>query len=458
MIEALPVLTGEPRVIILIGMVIFFAGLGSLLWWNQRLTGEILLAVVILIGLASIFLFPLVGIIYFLSSYYQARPLGEIAIGIFGYLCGAAIGGLLTFPTLILSPSPGNGPSDIVVGIIPCFAIFVVAVVGLCLNSLLMFAGVPQAAIAVDIIILALSWFAKRDDLIKLFQKWQEEKYEKELKEYKADLENQFIEAVKSGDVETVNSLIQSRIDFLKGTVLKPTTLQRAVEHGRIEVVKALIQAGAQLRPWLLGCVPNENTALFLVEAGIEVNSRLSEGSTALITVTDTRHTDVIRFLIEAGADVNAQRDDGWTALIIASLSGSDSITKRLVDPESNKETWVRVPTKGHVDTVKVLIEAGADVNAKDKEGRTVLMYASTGEIAKILIEAGAELNAKDQNGETALLTATRKFRTGVVKVLIEAGADVNAAKPNGETALKLAVKFNDVETINVLREAGATN
>jgi ankyrin repeat protein len=63
-------------------------------------------------------------------------------------------------------------------------------------------------------------------------------------------------------------------------------------------------------------------------------------------------------------------------------------------------------------------MEAGADVNAKDQEGRTALMYASKGEVAKILIEAGAELNAKDQKGETALLRASRGSCTGVVKVL----------------------------------------
>ncbi len=464
MIEALRVLTGDPRVINLIGTVIFFACIGSLLWWKKRLVGEILESlesVILLIGCASIFLFPLVGIIYFLVSYYQARPLGEIALGLFGYLCGAVIGGLLTYPTLILSPSPGSGPSDIVVGLLPCFAIFVVAVVGLGLNSFLMFAGVPLAAIAVDIIIPIVVAIVKRDDLIKSFQKSQEEKYQKELKKYESYVRDKFIEAVESGDTDTVNSLIQSSLYMVKRTLFdRPTTLWTAIEQDRIEIVKALIQAGA-VHPVLLGGEGNENTARFLVEAGIDVNARGGDGSTALIYAciwgfSGTERKNVAKLLIQAGADVNAQRDDGWTALMGPAQSNADRIPKRLVDPKSNKETWVQIPTKGHVDTVKNLIEAGADVNVKAKDGSTALMCASTGEVAKILIEAGADINAKDKTGETALMSATRKFRTGIVKVLIEAGADVNAANPDGETGLKLAVKFNDVETINVLREAGA--
>ena len=82
-------------------------------------------------------------------------------------------------------------------------------------------------------------------------------------------------------------------------------------------------------------------------------------------------------------------------------------------------------------DAVKALIEAGADVNAKDDEGKTALIYAAiynhTPEVAKALVEAGAEINAKDNEGRTALSWAACNHNPQVLKALVEAGADVNA-------------------------------
>ena len=61
----------------------------------------------------------------------------------------------------------------------------------------------------------------------------------------------------------------------------------------------------------------------------------------------------------------------------------------------------------GDIDRAKNLMDNGADVNAKDKKGRTILMYAAVhgyAEIAKLLMDNGAEVNAKDKDGMTALM------------------------------------------------------
>ena len=83
----------------------------------------------------------------------------------------------------------------------------------------------------------------------------------------------------------------------------------------------------------------------------------------------------------------------------------------------------------GHTETAKMLIEAGADVNAKNSSEQTALHLAALRghtEIAKMLIEAGADLNAKDNNGWTVLRSAAYNARTETVKMLIEAGADLS--------------------------------
>ena len=70
-------------------------------------------------------------------------------------------------------------------------------------------------------------------------------------------------------------------------------------------------------------------------------------------------------------------------------------------------------------------------MNAQDECGKTPLMYAAmynhTPEVAKALINAGANLNTKDNDGRTALMWAARNHNPELLKALVKAGADVNA-------------------------------
>ena len=78
-------------------------------------------------------------------------------------------------------------------------------------------------------------------------------------------------------------------------------------------------------------------------------------------------------------------------------------------------------------ETIRVLIEAGADVNARDLGGMTPLMFASykstTSVVVTLLIEAGADVNAKTNGGKTALTYADYKDDTQVIRILKAAGA-----------------------------------
>ena len=89
-------------------------------------------------------------------------------------------------------------------------------------------------------------------------------------------------------------------------------------------------------------------------------------------------------------------------------------------------EAWVKKSFPTFSDFLLWAFKNGADVNAKDPDGRTALYWASRNghtDCVKLLIEAKADVNAKDSDGRTALYWASCKGHTDCVKLLKEAGA-----------------------------------
>ncbi|MCU0924108.1 MAG: ankyrin repeat domain-containing protein, partial [Burkholderiaceae bacterium] len=138
--------------------------------------------------------------------------------------------------------------------------------------------------------------------------------------------------------------------------------------------------------------------------------------------------------LLEAKADINAKDSFGFTALMYASL-------------------------KGHVPVVGALLEAKADANAEDINGQTALMWASrTGHVAVVraLLEAKTDANAKSDDNVKALWLASQEGHAEVVRALLEAKTDANAKDSNGQTALTWASLKGHVAVVRALLEAKA--
>jgi hypothetical protein len=138
-------------------------------------------------------------------------------------------------------------------------------------------------------------------------------------------------------------------------------------------------------------------------------------------------HDETIQLLLDVGADVNAKNKLGGNSLHIAAYR----------NPE---------------ETVKLLIEKGAEVNFKDSRGMTPLFFAVyygtlDKEKVKLLIERGADINSRNNQGEIPLFYTIHHQNTDVVKFLIEHDANVNAKDNLGQNVLFMDGGIKNIPT-----------
>ncbi len=113
----------------------------------------------------------------------------------------------------------------------------------------------------------------------------------------------------------------------------------------------------------------------------------------------------------------------------------------------------------GDLARLQSRLRQGADPNARDKDGRTLLMDAVAGgqlDAMRLLIAHKADLNAHANNGATPLMVAAEQGRLDAAKLLVESGADLNAASRGWGTALKTAERSGHNDVAAMLRKAGA--
>ena len=112
----------------------------------------------------------------------------------------------------------------------------------------------------------------------------------------------------------------------------------------------------------------------------------------------------------------------------------------------------------GDFDSVRLLLDSGADPNVRNDAGATALMWAADDlEKARLLLDRGADANARSDDGRTPLIIAAGQFGSGpLVKLLLDHSADPSSKSPTGQTPLSQAARAGDEAVLRMLIERGA--
>jgi len=272
-------------------------------------------------------------------------------------------------------------------------------------------------------------------------------------------------DAAMRGDKAAVRVLVQKKTDVNAPQIDGTTGLHWAVQADDLELTDLLIRNGAKVSvATVAGATPlqlaavNGSAVLLdrLIAAGADPNAPLTRsGDTALMIASRTGKVDAVRMLLDHGAKVNTQETWGGTTALMWSVS------------------------EKHPEVTKVLIERGADVNARSyyvpsASGRgfegttpiaqkpakefeefasgwlTPLMFAAREndlESARVLVKAGADINAQSGDGKDALSLAFFDGSYDVAEFLIDSGANVNQKDAQRFTPLFWAVDRRNMET-----------
>lgn len=190
---------------------------------------------------------------------------------------------------------------------------------------------------------------------------------------------------------------------------------------------------------------------------------RYSELDFELIDAVEDFDRPAIDRALRRGANVNAKRSDGYTALHIAALSSRRSIVEKLIlnraDVEirdmSGKTALFHAASCRDFKCVKHLVEdGGADVNAQDNAGDTILHKLTDFEQEEFgyIIENGGNPNIANNKGHTALHVAVDNGYISDVFNLVNAGANITLKDAAGKTPLMIAMENKQEDIVDYLK------
>lgn len=290
-----------------------------------------------------------------------------------------------------------------------------------------------------------------------------------------SDQVSELFAAIQASDVERVKQLLTLGVALDQKNTHGQTALTLASSIGNSEIIELLISAGAKINsePELLVINPQigatnlpggQNLADLIAQATAEAPEDVKNFYAGFMSVIDAlsnksqqssgteiheEATDELEEFAEDEDDEDEDEESASTPLGAAVLKGDIDTVRTLLQAGANPNpsVWYETPVlvvaarKGNLEIVQELIAAGANVNRGFDE-LPLHTAAKQGhlEVVRLLLDAGADVEGYEEDYWTALMAASLEGHLQIVELLVERGADVNAWS-QGETPLMLAAK-----------------
>jgi len=203
-----------------------------------------------------------------------------------------------------------------------------------------------------------------------------------------------------------------------------------------------------------------------LLVRGADVNLGDRNSTTPICVAADAGRVDNVKMLLRANADLGAHCGvDQDTPLHDAASRGHGAVVEVLIQAGASLEAKNRLANtplhaavlSDNTETPQILLKAGGDVAARNNAGETPLHLAVTRQMAgmvTVLLAAGAPLEARNARGATPLWLAANFDAAEMAQLLIGAGADTEAKATDGDTPMQIAEKARSARVIEILRNA----